>query len=193
MVGCTSSVRPTSRYCTLPVTTGAPAAVGVTLLVMTGSLLPISTLAFSLLRARMRGLASVFTSPACFIAFSVTLSAVIPMVLEFWCWRSESTSPEAPVTAPAAVVSFDGVRVAVVGYWMPRSCRRLRESSSTSTSSITSGSATSSEATSFSAMRTVSGVSRITSELVRSSMKSVFAPSTVFNMFSTSFGTALVR
>src|SRR5438045_6684173 len=92
MVGCTSSVRPTSRYWTLPVTTGAPAAVGVTLLVMTGSLLPISTLAFSLLRARMRGLASVFTSPACFITFSVTARDwLILMVLEF---RSEEHTSE---------------------------------------------------------------------------------------------------
>src|ERR1700693_560604 len=113
MVGCTSSVRPTSRYCTLPVTTGAPAAVGVTLLVMTGSLLPINTLAFSLLRALIRGLARVLTRPACFIAFTVTLSALRPMVLEFWCDRSESTSPEAVLAA--AVARCDGARVVRVG------------------------------------------------------------------------------
>ena len=58
---------------------------------------------------------------------------------------------------------------------------------------ITSGSATSSEATSFSAMRTCSGVSRITSVLERSSMNSVFVPSTVFSIDSASFGAALVR
>src|SRR5207249_8526674 len=105
--GCPATVRPSSRYCTLPHTAGAPLAVGVTLLVMTGSLLPISTLAFSLLRARMRGLARVLTRPACFIAFTVTASALRPMVLEFWCDRSESTSPEAP---PVALVARrDGV------------------------------------------------------------------------------------
>src|SRR5882724_12396688 len=116
MVGCTSSVRPTSRYCTLPVTTGAPAAVGVTLLVMTGSLLPISTLAFSLLRALIRGLDRVLTSPACFIAFTVRARELMPMVFEFWCDRSESTSPDPPAVAAAAMC--DGVKVALVGYWM---------------------------------------------------------------------------
>ena len=163
-----------------------------TLLVMTGSRLPIRILAFSLLRARMRGLARVLTRPACFIAFTVTLSALTPMVLEFWWLRSESTSP--PVLAPvAAAPSFEGVSVALPGYWMPRSWMRLREISSTSTSSMTSGSATSIEATSFSAMRTASGVSRITTTLVRSSMNRVLAPSTVFSILSTSLGAAFVR
>src|SRR4029077_15147867 len=121
MGGWTSSVRPTSRYCTLPVTTGAPAAVGVTLLVMTGSLLPISTLAFSLLRARIRGLARVLTRPACFIAFTVTASELMPMVLEFWCDRSESTSPEAPLVAAGAMC--DGGEGRLGGYGVQRSSR----------------------------------------------------------------------
>src|SRR5207302_7729064 len=116
MVGCTSSVRPTSRYWTLPVTTGAPEAVGVTLLVMTGSLLPISTLAFSLLRARIRGLARVLTRPACFIAFTVTArEPAMLMVPEFWCDRSGRTSPEVPPVAAAA--TCDGLNAALVGYW----------------------------------------------------------------------------
>ncbi len=58
---------------------------------------------------------------------------------------------------------------------------------------ITSGSGTSTEATSFSAMPTCSGVSRITSVLERSSMNSVFVPSTVFSSDSASFGAAFAR
>ena len=65
--------------------------------------------------------------------------------------------------------------------------------SRTSTSMITSGSGTSSEATSFSAMRTCSGVSRMTSVLECSSTNSVFVPSTVFSSDSASFGAAFVR
>ena len=76
---------------------------------------------------------------------------------------------------------------------MPRSWTRLREISSTSSSSITSGSATSTEATSFSAMRTASGVSRITRTFERSSMNRVFAASTLLSIPSTSLGVALVR
>ena len=58
---------------------------------------------------------------------------------------------------------------------------------------MTSGSATSIEATSFSAMRTFSGVSRITMALARSLTTSVLASSTVFSSPSTSLGGAVFR
>src|SRR5213595_1322726 len=173
--------------------TAAGAPVGVTLLVMTGSRWPMRILAFTLLRARMRGLASVLTRPACFIAFTVTASELIWMVWEFWWDRSESSRPPAVPVPVVAFASDEGVSVALPGYWMPRSWTRLREISSTSSSSITSGSATSTEATSFSAMRTTSGVSRITRTFARSSMNRVFAASTLLSIPSTSLGVALVR
>src|SRR5256885_9674413 len=116
MVGCTSSVRPTSRYWTLPVTTGAPEAEGVTLLVMTGSLLPISTFAFSLLRARIRGLARELTRPACFIAFTVTArEPATPTVSQLWCDRSESSTLPEPPPVAAAAATCDGLKAALVG------------------------------------------------------------------------------
>src|ERR1700744_3442706 len=100
-------------YCTLPVTTGAPAAVGVTLLVITGSRWPMRIFAFSLLRARIRGLARVLVRPFCFIAFNVRLRGLPVMVFELWCRRSDSNRPLAPVPTPAATEV--GVNVAEVG------------------------------------------------------------------------------
>src|SRR4029077_17843674 len=110
--GCTSSIRATSRYWTVPVTTGGPALVGVTLLVMTGRRLPIRIFAFSLLRVRMRGLASVLVRPATFMAFSVTLSGDTWTVWLFWWNRAYRDKAAEP---PVLAVSDVGDSVAILG------------------------------------------------------------------------------
>jgi hypothetical protein len=76
---------------------------------------------------------------------------------------------------------------------IPRLSSLLRAISSTSTSMRTSGSGTSIEATNFSAMRTASGVSRITTTLVRSSANRFLAPSMDLSRLSTSLGRAFVK
>jgi len=68
--------------------------VGVTLLVMTGSLLPISTLACSLLRTPdPRTRQGIDQTRLLHRVLTVTASALRPMVLEFWGDRSESNQP----------------------------------------------------------------------------------------------------
>src|SRR5882762_10810258 len=99
-VGCTSRVRPTSRYCTL-LLLAVPLDSSAVLLVITGTRLPIKILAFSLLRARIRGLASVLVLPIVCRAFAVRLTEETLMVLAFWRLRSDRTSPDAPPVAPA--------------------------------------------------------------------------------------------
>ncbi len=128
-------------------------------------------------------------------AFAVRLTEETWIVLAFWWLRSERTSPDAPPVVPAAAPLAIELALAVkeLGGVMPRLSSLLRAISSTSTSIRTSGSGTSIEATNFSAMRTASGVSRITTTLVRSSMNKVLAPSMDFSMLSTSLGTAFVR
>src|SRR5882757_3655448 len=101
-VGCTSRVKPTSRYCTL-LLFAVPLDNSAVLLVITGTRLPINILAFSLLRARMRGLANVLVWLMVCSAFAVRLTEETWMVLAFWWLRSDRTSPDAPpvVAAPA--------------------------------------------------------------------------------------------
>src|ERR1700682_6115700 len=99
-VGCTSRVKPTSRYCTL-LLLAVPLLKSAVLLVITGTRLPIKILAFSLLRARMRGLAKVLVLLIVCRAFAVRLTEETWMVLAFWWLRSDRTRLAPPV-APAA-------------------------------------------------------------------------------------------
>ncbi len=85
------------------------------LLVITGTRLPIRTLAFSLLRARMRGLASVLVLPSVCSAFAEMLIGVMPRVCAFWCRRSATTRDEPPVVAAAAAPVEVAVTVAELG------------------------------------------------------------------------------
>src|ERR1700722_3417364 len=134
-VVCTSRVRPTSRYCTL-LLLAVPLVKSAVLLVITGTRLPIKILAFSLLRARMRGLAKVLVLPTVCRAFAVRLTDDTWMVLAFWWLRSDKTSPDAPPVAPA-VAPFaidEALAVKELGGVMPRLRSLLRAISSTSTS-----------------------------------------------------------
>src|SRR4030067_1733384 len=72
MVGSTSSFGPPSRYCTLVVCWLA-VPTSTEALVITGTRSPIMILAFSLLRARMRGLASTLTSESSFFRLIVAV------------------------------------------------------------------------------------------------------------------------
>src|SRR5579871_1134198 len=89
-VGVTSSVRPTSMYWTLLVEYEPP-TVALTPEVMTGSRLPIRTLAFSLFFARIRGLASTLLWPIVFSASMLTVSGETLIVLLLWWRRSFQT------------------------------------------------------------------------------------------------------
>src|ERR1700730_2139247 len=89
-----------SRYAPL-LLLAVPLVRSAVLLVITGTRLPIKILAFSLLRARMRGLASVLVLPTVCSALAVRLTEETLMVLAFWWLRSERTSPDAPPVAPA--------------------------------------------------------------------------------------------
>src|SRR5689334_23728918 len=73
IVGWTSSVRPTSRYCTLLVEK-APPTVALVPEVTTGRRLPTRILAFSLLRARIRGLDRRLLTPTVFERSTLTPS-----------------------------------------------------------------------------------------------------------------------
>src|SRR5882762_9805847 len=95
-VGCTSRVKPTSRYCTL-LLLAEPLLKSAVLWVITGTRLPIKILAFSLLRARMRGLAKVLVLLSVCSAFAVRLTDETWMVLAFWWLRSDRTRFEAPL------------------------------------------------------------------------------------------------
>ncbi len=118
-----------------------------------GILSPMTILAFSLLRTRMRGLASVVVSPSVLLALSVALIGPVVIVLLFRprSWSIVSTLPSNDVS---------GENPSDDGQLIPRSITLLRLISSTSTSSITSGSGTSCSATSCVAMRIASGLSR---------------------------------
>ena len=155
------------------------------LLVITGTRWPIRMFAFSWFLARMRGLARTFVVPTDFIRSIVTGTGLTLIVVESCCRRSSSTSG-----SPASGV---GASVTCCGYLMPSSSRRVRVSSSTSTSIITSDSGTSTEAISRSAIRTASGVSRMTIAPARSSTNSVFAFSMVFSISIARFGSVFVR
>ena len=60
-------------------------------MVITGTRLPISTLAFSLLRARMRGLASTLEMPVVLRASMVTDNGETEIVSPLWFFRSLRT------------------------------------------------------------------------------------------------------
>src|ERR1700676_1433770 len=132
-VGCTSRVKPTSRYCTL-LLLAVPLVRSAVLLVITGTRLPIRILAFSLLRARMRGLASVLVLPTVCRAFAVRLTEETLRVLAFWWLRSDRTRPDAPPVALAvAPFAIDvGLAVKEPGGVIPRLSSLPRAHSSTS-------------------------------------------------------------
>src|ERR1700688_3407918 len=126
-VGCTSRVRPTSRYWTL-LLFAVPLDSSAVLLVITGTRLPIKILAFSLLRARMRGLARVLVLPTVCSAFAVRLTDETWIVLAFWWLRSDRTRPEAPPVAPtvAPLAIEEALAVKDPGGVMPRLSSLLR-------------------------------------------------------------------
>src|SRR5512147_1680319 len=95
MVGWTSSVRPASMYWTLLVE-NAPPTVALVPEVTTGRRLPTRILAFSLLRARMRGLASTLEAPTVLERSTLTPSEEMAMVLPLCLARSDSTRPCVP-------------------------------------------------------------------------------------------------
>ncbi len=126
---------------------------------ITGTLSPIRILAFSLLRVRMRGLASRLASVSVSLKLAVADSPLaVSRLIVRWC-----RSPQ--------VAALDGVpSVKLFGQSIPRSVSRSRDTSSTSTSSITSGSGRSCAAIIRSATRIDSGVARIETVLARSSV-----------------------
>ena len=129
--GLTSSLIPTSRYCTEPVTTGVPVDTGVTVLVITGTFSPIRILAFWLSRVRNFGAASTLPSESDKLKLAVAPNGppTTPSLFSGMCPRSCSVFTPLGVWTPK-----------VLGHWMPSSRIRSRDTSSTSTSSITSGS-----------------------------------------------------
>jgi hypothetical protein len=90
MVGWTSSVRPTSMYCTLLVE-NAPPTVALVPEVTTGRRLPTRIFAFSLLRARIRGLDRRFATPTVFERSTLIPSEETAMVFPVCLARSDST------------------------------------------------------------------------------------------------------
>src|SRR5512141_2423433 len=94
IVGWTSSVSPTSMYCTLLVE-NAPPTVALVPEVTTGTRLPTRILAFSLLRARIRGLDSTLPAPTVLRRSTLTPSGDTEMVFLFCLARSDSTRPVA--------------------------------------------------------------------------------------------------
>src|SRR6266536_2955231 len=98
IVGWTSSVRPTSMYCTLLVE-NAPPTVALVPEVTTGRRLPTRILAFSLLRARTRGLDSTLLMPTCFAMSTLTPSEETAIVWLFCLAMSDSTRPATPLPA----------------------------------------------------------------------------------------------
>ncbi|VWB85886.1 hypothetical protein BTE28158_04087 [Burkholderia territorii] len=160
---------PTSRYWIICVNDG-PLVLGVLELEITGTLSPIMMRAFSLLRARMRGLASRFAS------VSVSLkSAVADSPLTFsaltgrWC-----STPHV-----SAELGVDTVNE--FGQLMPSCDIRSCETSSTSTSSITSGSGKSCAEIISSATLIMSGVPRIVTVFARSSITASFTFNRLFS------------
>lgn len=113
MVGRTSSVRPTSRYCTLLVEY-VPPVVALVPEVITGTRSPTRILAFSLFLARIRGLDSTLVSPTVFNRSTVALREEMVMVFLFCLLRSPRTSWDALEPAAAAVTAV-GARVTLVG------------------------------------------------------------------------------
>ena len=85
IVGWTSNDRPTSMYCTLLVEK-APPTVALVPEVTTGRRSPTRILAFSLLRARIRGLDSTLVAPTVFKRSTLTPSEERAMVLRS-AWR----------------------------------------------------------------------------------------------------------
>ncbi|VWC25942.1 hypothetical protein BUB20358_06089 [Burkholderia ubonensis] len=147
-----------------------PLVLGVLELEITGTLSPIMMRAFSLLRVRMRGLASRFAS------VSVSLkSAVADSPLTFsaltgrWC------------SAPQVFTVLGVDTVNELGQLMPSCDIRSCDTSSTSTSSITSGSGRSCAAIISSATLIMSGVPRIVTVFARSSITTSFTFSRLFS------------
>src|SRR2546422_10158128 len=91
MVGWTSSVRPASMYCTLLVE-NAPPTVALVPEVTTGRRLATRVLAFSLLRARIRGLDSTLVTPTCFKRSTLTPSEETGIPFLF-CLAGPARSP----------------------------------------------------------------------------------------------------
>ena len=116
-------------YCTDSAT--KPVAVEVVLILGTRS--PIMILAISRLRVRMRGLARTLVSPLSERALMPKVGTAAARLAEVVLTRSFS------VTGPPAVEA-SGVSISELGQSSPSSSKRLRLTSSISTSSITSGS-----------------------------------------------------
>ena len=160
--------------------TGVPVDTGVTVLVIVGTRSPIRMRAFSLLRARMRGLANRLASESSSFKFSVALR---PVAL---------SAPRVRLRRPLSVFALVGVEMPkLLGNCSPMLLSRSRETSSTSTSSITSASGTSCAAITLVATAIASGVSRITSVLLRSSTDTSLILSTDFSTDIRYFASAL--
>ena len=154
--------------------------------VITGILSPMTNLAFSRLRTRMRGLARMLASPSVLLRLAVTARLLMPMVRWFRLFRSEIFRP-----VPPDVLSGDRVRLD--GQATPNSSRRLRLTSSISSSSTTSASGTSCSAIRRSARRIASGVSRTMTRLSFSSATTSRALRMVFSVLATCLASALAR
>ena len=156
-------------------------------LVNTGTLSPMWMRAFSLFFTRMRGFASRFVRPTVARRFMTSAGfAMLKYIGPSIGWFVVAVVVVAPVTPRAESDTLPG-------QFTPRSWRRVRAISSTSTSSITSGSARSSVRTRWSAMRTTSGVSRITMRFSFSSTKTSCARVSVFTITAACFTSALAR
>ena len=132
----------------------------VEVVVITGTLSPTNILAFSLFRTRMRGFDSILISPVVFLKFTAGFGDTSNRLL-FSPSKPAKVNCEAALTVELATTPVAEVTVVIgirlltairLGYSIPSSCKRLRLTSNTSISSITSGSAKSFTATSFSAI-----------------------------------------
>ena len=131
-----------------------------------GILSPIRILAFSLLRTRSLGLASVDVSPTSRRRLTSRLLGLKPTPM-----RSRPMPSRLPSVSESLPTGGSGVSENELGNLTPSSLRREAATSSTSTSSSTSGSALSKTASSRSASWMFSGESRSASRLLRSSTK----------------------
>src|SRR6516164_2487259 len=112
IVGWTSSVRPTSMYCTLLVE-NEPPTVALVPDVTTGRRLPTRIFAFSLLRARIRGLARMLLAPTVFDRSTLMPSDETAIVLAFCLRTSDHASPGMP--GAVLVGGFVAVKLTLVG------------------------------------------------------------------------------
>ena len=197
MRGSTSSFKPTSTYCTF----SEMPTFAVDVVVIIGTLSPTKILAFSLFLTRILGLDNKLTSPLIFLKLTAGFGDTSKRLLLFLNKPSNvncvavftvelAAIPAPDVTVVIGIKLFKATRL---GYSMPSSCKRLRLTSNTSISSITSGSSKSLAATNFSAILITSGVSRITSILSLSSTNMSLVLSIDFNKTAACLALVLVK